>query len=175
LVWYVVLFLERGFAAHRSYLDREPGPESPGDVPAFNDRTYEIEKIEAIDGSTCVVLKGSLNSLVFPALLTSEEADRIWLDRDHGWVVRKRETTNNGRMQVRWENSGLCEVEPGLWLPTTVRHDRFADDAPPEWQGKPVVTEEVRVKSIEINHVPDDRFDFVPKKEDVIEDPRGNF
>ena len=41
--------------------------------------------------------------------------------------------------------------------------------------GKPVVTEEIRVKSLEINKVPDDRFDMVPRKEDVIEDLRGMF
>ncbi len=140
----------------------------------FKHRTYEVEKTEAIDGSTCVVLRGSLNSLVPTSLLTGELGDRIWLDRDHGWVLRKREMTKSGRVLMRWENAGLREVEPGLWLPTIVRHDRFAEDAPPEWQGKPVVSEEVRVKSIEVNRVPDDRFDFVPEKEDVIEDLRGN-
>lgn len=139
----------------------------------FEGRTYEIEKTEAIDGSTCVILKGSLNSLFSPSPLTGETADRIWLDRDHGWAVRRREMTKNGRLQTRWENSNFREVDPGLWLPTMMRHDRFADDAPPEWQGKPVVSEEVRVKSIEVNRVPDDRFDFVPKKGDVIEDLRG--
>ena len=36
-------------------------------------------------------------------------------------------------------------------------------------------TEEVRVKGLEINRVADDRFDFVPRKEDVIEDLRGRF
>jgi hypothetical protein len=100
-------------------------------------------------------------------------ADRIWLDRDHGWAVRKREQTSDGRVMARWENSGLREIEPGLWLPTIVRYERFAEDAPAEWRGKPVVTEEVRVKSIEVNNVPDDRFDLVLEKGDVIEDLRG--
>ena len=104
-----------------------------------------------------------------------DAVDRIWLDRDHGWAVRQREQTKDGQVVARWEHSGLREVEPGLWLPTVVRHERFAEDAPAEWRGKPVVTEELRVKSIEVNKVLDDRFDMVPKKGDVIEDLSGMF
>jgi len=54
-----------------------------------------------------------------------------------------------------------------------VRLVRFAEDAPAGWRGKPVVTEEVHVKNIEVNKVVDDRFDMVPAKGDVIEDLRG--
>lgn len=141
----------------------------------FTDHTYSIEKNEAFDGSTCVVLKGSLNSLLSPALLTGDVADRIWLDRDHGFIMRKRELSKDGRVSMRWENTELREVDPGFWLPMTVRQDRFAEDAPPAWQGKPVVTELIRVKNVEINNVPDDRFDLVPRKNDVVEDLRGTF
>lgn len=141
----------------------------------FKNHAYAIEKTEAIDGSTCVVLKGILNPLVSPALPVGDLGDRIWLDRDHGWAVRKREQTKDGQVMARWENSGLREVEPGLWLPTIVRYERFAEDSPAEWRGKPVVTEEVRVKRIEVNKVLDDRFDMVPEKGDVIEDLRGMF
>lgn len=141
----------------------------------FSHHAYTIEKTEAIDGSTCVVFKGSLNSIFRPALLAGDIADRIWLDRDHGWAVRKREQTKDGQLMERWENSGLREVEAGLWLPTIVRREKFAEDAPAEGRGKPVLTEEVRVKHLEINRVPEDRFDMVPTKEDVIEDLRGRF
>jgi hypothetical protein len=145
----------------------------------FKGQAYAVEKTEVIDGSTCVVLKGSLNgwfkSVAGIALPVADVVDRIWLDRDHGWAVRRREQTKDGVLMVRWENSGLREVEAGLWLPTIVRHERFAEDAPAEWRGKPVMTEEVRVKHIEINHVPDERFDMVPTKADVIEDLRGRF
>ncbi len=140
----------------------------------FKNHAYAIERTEAIDGSTCVVLKGSLNSVFKPSLLVGDLSDRIWLDRDHGWAVRKREQTKDGRVMARWETSRLREVDPGLWLPTVVRHERFAEDAPAGWRGKPVVTEEVRVKSLEVNKVLDDRFDMVPEKGDVIEDLRGS-
>ena len=138
------------------------------------DHSYELEeKTEVVDGSTCVILKGSLNSLLQPALLVGNLTDRIWLDRDHGLALRRREFSRDGRISMRWENSELEEVEPGLWLPTHCRHDAFADDAPPEWKGKPVMTEEIRVQKIEINHVPDDLFDMTPQKGDHIEDLRG--
>jgi hypothetical protein len=143
----------------------------------FRNHTYAIEKTEAIDGSTCVVLKGSLSdwlkSLASPSQPVGDVADRIWLDRDHGWAVRKREQTNDGQVPSRWENSGLREVEPGFWLPTVVRHERFAEDAPAEWRGKPDVTEKVSVQRIAVNNVRADRFDMVPGKGDVIEDLRG--
>jgi hypothetical protein len=143
----------------------------------FRNHTYAIEKTEAIDGSTCVVLKGSLSDWFKPPVSPSQPvgdvADRIWLDRDHGWAVRKREQTNDGQVLSRWENSGLREVEPGLWLPTVVRHERFAEDAPAGWRGKPVVIEKIRVQRIAVNKVRDGRFDMVPQKGDVIEDLRG--
>jgi hypothetical protein len=53
------------------------------------------------------------------------------------------------------------------------RHEVFADDCPPQWQGKPVLTEEIRVQKIEIDQVVDSLFDMTPQKEDQIEDLRG--
>ncbi len=138
------------------------------------EHSYELEeKTDVIDGSTCVVLKGSLNSILQPAMFVGNLTDRIWLDRDHGLALRRREFSRNGQVQMRWENSELREVEPGVWLPTLCRHHAFADDAPPEWKGKPVMTEEVRVQKIEINRVTDDLFDMTPQKGDHIEDLRG--
>jgi hypothetical protein len=144
-------------------------------VPEWIDtQAYELEpKTEVVDGSTCVVLKGSLNSLFQPALFVGNLTDRIWFDRDHGLALRKRELFRDGQLQSRWENTQLREVEPGFWLPTLIRTDMFALDAPPEWKGKPVVTEEIRVETLAINQVPDDRFDMVPKKGDSIVDLRG--
>jgi hypothetical protein len=138
------------------------------------DHSYQLEdKTEVVDGSTCVILRGSLNSLLQPALLLGNLTDRIWLDRDRGLALRRREFSRDGRIGMRWENSELRELAPGLWLPGHCRHEIFAEDAPPEWKGKPVMTEEIRVQKIEINHVSDDLFDMTPKKGDRIEDLRG--
>jgi hypothetical protein len=139
-----------------------------------NDRGYQLEeKTEVVDGSTCVVLKGSLNSLVQPSLVAGDLSDRIWLDRDHGLAVRRREFAKDGRLGMRWINTDLREVEPGLWLPFHCRQEHYADDAPPDWKDKPVMIEEVRVSKIEVNKVADDLFDMTPKKGDRIEDLRG--
>ena len=56
----------------------------------IKDPSYELEpKTEVVDGSTCVVLKGSLNSILQPGFYAGDLTDRIWLDRDHGLVVRE--------------------------------------------------------------------------------------
>ncbi|MFO0892930.1 MAG: hypothetical protein U0790_27800 [Isosphaeraceae bacterium] len=144
-------------------------------VDWFKNNAYSLEKAEVVDGSTCVVLSGHLNSLRNPSLLAGKLVDRLWLDRDHGLAVRKREMSKDGVVGTRWENSELREVEPGLWLPTIVRVAHFAEDAPPTSRGKPVVTEEIRVQRLELNRVPDSRFDMVAEKGDVIEDLRGRF
>ena len=47
-------------------------------------------RTEVVDGSTCVILKGSLNSILPAGFYPGDWTDRIWLDRDHGLVLRKR-------------------------------------------------------------------------------------
>jgi hypothetical protein len=139
-----------------------------------NDHGYRLEdRTEVVDGSTCVILGGSLNSLLQPALITGNLTDRIWLDRDHGLAMRKREFARNGRVGMRWTNTDVREVEPGLWLPFHCRQEQYADDAPAEYKDKPVTTEEIRVTKLEVNKVSDDFFDMTPRKSDHIEDLRG--
>jgi hypothetical protein len=139
-----------------------------------NDHGYELEeKTEVIDGSTCVVLKGSLNSLLQAIITSGDLTDRVWLDRDHGLAVRQREFAKDGRIGMRWTNTDLREVEPGLWLPFHCRQEQYAEDAPPEWKDKPVMVEEIRVLSVEVNKVSDELFDMTPKKSDHVEDLRG--
>jgi hypothetical protein len=141
-----------------------------------SDEGYQLEdKTEVVDGSTCVILKGSLNSLLQPGMIVGDLTNRIWLDRDHGLAIRKREMAKDGRVGVRWINTELREVEPGLWLPMHCRQESYADDAPPEFKDKPVMIEEIRVSKIEVNKVADDLFDMTPRKSDRVEDLRGTF
>jgi hypothetical protein len=114
-----------------------------------------------------------LNSLLQPGLIVGNLTGRIWLDRDHGLAVRKREMAKDGRVGMRWINTELHEVEPGLWLPLCCRQEILAEDAPPGWKDKPVMIEEIRVSKLEVNKVSDDLFDMTPKKTDRIEDLRG--
>jgi hypothetical protein len=139
-----------------------------------SDSGYRLEdKTEVVDGSTCVILKGSLNSLLQPGMIVGDLTNRIWLDRDHGLAIRKREMAKDGRVGVRWINTDLREVEPGLWLPMHCRQESYVEDAPPEYKDKPVAIEEIHVTNIEVNKVSDDLFDMTPKKTDHIEDLRG--
>ncbi|WP_422927799.1 hypothetical protein [Singulisphaera sp. PoT] len=162
--------------------DPGPGEKNVSEAQAIfqlakrvRDAGYEAEpRTEVIDGSTCVILKGSLNTLFKPAIFQGDLSDRVWLDSDHGLAVRKRELARDGQVMERWENSGLREVDAGLWLPTLVTHQRFADDAPTDLKGKPVLVENIRVEKVEVNRVADDLFDMMPKAGDVIEDLRGN-
>lgn len=125
--------------------------------------------------ATCVILAGSLNSLIPTGYSPGRVTDRIWLDRDHGLAVRKREMARDGRVSRRWINTELREVEPGLWLPMHCRGEQFADDAPDGWKEKPVMIDEVRVRKLEVNKVKDELFDMTPRKADRIEDLRGLF
>ncbi len=79
----------------------------------------------------------------------------------------------DGKVMTRWENSRLKEVEPGVWLPFSCRHDSFAMKPHPDLKDMPVMTEEIQVQILEINHVTDDRFDMTPQKGDRVEDLRG--
>jgi hypothetical protein len=139
-----------------------------------SDSAYQLEdRSEVIDGSTCVILNGSLNSLLQPGMIVGDLTNRIWLDRDHGLAIRKREIARNGRVAMRWINTDLREVEPGLWLPMHCRQESYAEDAPPDYRDKPVLIEELRVTKLEINKVSDDLFDMTPRKSDRVEDLRG--
>jgi hypothetical protein len=139
-----------------------------------SDRGYHLEdKTEVVDGSTCVILKGGLNSLLQPEMIVGDLTNRIWLDCDHGLAIRKREMARDGRVAMRWINTELREVEPGLWLPMHCRVESYADDAPREFKDKPVLIEEIRVSKIQVNKVSDDLFDMTPRKTDRIEDLRG--
>jgi hypothetical protein len=142
----------------------------------IKDPSYELEPTtEVVEGSTCVILKGSLNGVRQSGSWPGELTDRVWLDRDHGLVLRKREIARDGKIQSRWVTSQLKEVEPGLWLPLTTRYEQFPSRPVDELKGKPSMVEEIHVQSIEVNRVHDDLFDMVPRQGDAIEDLRGRF
>ena len=81
----------------------------------------------------------------------------------------------DGRVGNRWVNTDLKEIEPGLWVPLTARHEQFTSKPHPDLHDKPVMIEEIHVQSISVNKVADDLFDLTPKAGDVIDDLRGRF
>ncbi|MDR3619812.1 MAG: hypothetical protein P4L85_10725 [Paludisphaera borealis] len=141
----------------------------------INHGDYDLEpKTEVIDGSTCVILAGSLNSLLQPGFIVGKLTDRIWLDRDHGFVLRKREMATDGKVGWRFTTTDLKEVEPGIWLPLATRGEEFPKDAP-DLGGKPTMVETLKVKNLSVNHVADSLFDMTPQQGDRIDDLRGQF
>jgi hypothetical protein len=139
----------------------------------INNGTYELElKTEVVDGSTCVILAGNPSSLVDPGVGIGKLTDRIWLDRDHGLVLRKREMAADGKVAWRWTTTDLKEIEPGIWFPMSTRNEQFPMGAP-DLGDKPAMVETIKVNSLAINHVPDSLFDMTPRQGDRIEDLRG--
>jgi hypothetical protein len=139
----------------------------------INNGTYELEpKTEVIDGSTCVILAGNPSSLIEPGVGIGKLTDRIWLDRDHGLVLRRREMAADGKLAWRWTTSDLKEIEPGIWFPMSVRNEQFPKGAP-DLGDRPVMVETIKVMSLTINRVPDALFDMTPRQGDRIEDLRG--
>jgi hypothetical protein len=140
----------------------------------IKDPSYDLEpKTEVVDGSTCVILAGSLNSLLRPSLVAGKLTDRIWLDRDHGYVVRRREMARDGRVTWRWINTNLKEVEPGVWLPCSLRSERYPIEPVAGLEGKAATVETIEVRELSVNRVPDSLFDMTPREGDRVEDLRG--
>lgn len=135
-------------------------------------RPYKLEQDETVGGARCAVLRGSIDAFGATPVPGGAVEDRIWLDRDRGLAVVRRELSRGGEPMERWENSAFREVDRGLWLPTMVRHHRFAADAPAGRKGKPVLTEEIRVEEVKLDGVPDDLFDPAPKPGDAVDDRR---
>lgn len=142
----------------------------------IKDHSYELEpRTEVVDGSTCVILKGSLNSIQPAGFYPGELTDRIWLDRDHGLVLRKREMTRDGKINIRWLNTEMKEVAPGIWLPMTTRQEQYPARPVPELKDKPLMIEEIHLQNVKVNQVSDDLFDMTPKAGDAIIDLRARF
>ncbi len=175
--WFQVSPYQQAIGLHRP--DPTGNPDVVKSQSMFNiaDRVGELnysleEKSEVVDGSTCAILAGSLSPLL-PSFVSGKMTDRIWLDRDHGLAVRRREMARDGRLGMRWTNTELIEVEPGLWLPTHCRLETFADDAPEGIKDKPVMIEEIHVTRLQTNKVRDEMFDMTPRNSDRVEDLRG--
>ncbi len=156
-------------------MEKEPDGPSMFQLATWLEKTsYTVaDQTETIDGATCLVLKGDVKPLEDPSTSRKALTDTLWLDRDHGLAVRKRDMACKGQLAWRWENAELKEVAPGLWMPFHCRRETFSPEAPPEFQGKPVLTVEIDASRIEINHVPDDLFDMETKPNDLVQDLRG--
>ncbi|MHC4400798.1 MAG: LolA-like protein [Planctomycetota bacterium] len=105
---------------------------------------------EQVDGASCHVLQ--LHG-------TERGHQRLWIDTNAGFAVRKREfyaDQDGKRLKDRWSASKLVQVAKGVWLPKRVLRESFDPDSPE----KPAnYKEEITVEEIAVSNVPDVLFD----------------
>ena len=134
-------------------------------------------EITLLNGVKCVVLRREFQAelaefdpvkgeaVVFrdPALET------IWLDRDRGFAMLRRDQLFERWGLDRTINSEFVEILPGIWFPQKTKTQPFAPpDAPQEYQGRPVQSWNVDLIRWSVNDVPDNRFDMITKPGDHL-------
>jgi hypothetical protein len=111
---------------------------------------------EKVNGVDCVVVEATGH-------------DKLWLDPDRGFALRRRELWREDTLWNVTECDDLAEVAPGVWMPKTVIITSFGlpepFELPAEYEGKPYWRTTLRVKAIEANdpeHVEAVTFDPAP-------------
>ena len=116
-----------------------------------NRAKYQVQaEQESVDGVPCWVV-------LWPGM------DRIWLDPEHGFALRRRAYHWAPGKPMRQEvfNKDFREVRPGLWLPfaqVVERYGNLRTGAQSTW-GKPVSRSFYALREIEFDKVKDDLFD----------------
>ncbi|QDU36696.1 hypothetical protein Mal4_09840 [Maioricimonas rarisocia] len=147
---------------HRGYVDQ---PFLPEFLKENRDHYSVVPEPQTIDGAECwaVVWDGMDEILVDPAL---------------GFAIRRRSYHwGPGKpMRFHLEFKEFEEVQPGLWLPTTVYADMYASivaEAESLW-GKVTNKTTYRLNEAEFNSVPDELFALdLPEGTRVVDVPRG--
>jgi hypothetical protein len=109
---------------------------------------------------------------VKPDASGDEMVDRVWLDREHGWAPRRRETRRkDGTLVSRVTYSNLKEIVPGLWLPQDCRTEFGAPpSAPAEHRGKPYFAYRIKVITWSVDKIDDELFE-IPEGEPTLDAP----
>ncbi len=84
---------------------------------------------------------------------------KLWIDTDAGFAVRKREfyaDQAGQQLKRRSTASKFVQVDQGIWLPKRLLHEWFDPDSP---ENQAESKEEIRVLEISVNNVPDVLFD----------------
>jgi hypothetical protein len=132
------------------------------------------EKSERVEGAPCAALEAAMQCRLPDGDGSHEKAvrDKLWLDREHGLAIRKRETWVNGQLR-RVVNSDFAEVLPGFWLPRQSRTETFAPPAAPEkLRDHAVCICDMTLALWVVNQTPDDLFDTALAEADPR--PPGN-
>jgi hypothetical protein len=77
----------------------------------------------------------------------------LWLDKNYGWALRRREVRDaGGNLLLRCVNSAFKEVSPHFWLPMECAEDYFPPpQATPEQRAKPAFTVHMKVSKLSVN------------------------
>jgi hypothetical protein len=141
---------------------------------------YRFAGEEAVEGAACAVLEARLDRRAgMPAAprppagraaaaadpADAHVSDKLWLDRAHGWALRRREVrAGDGDLLLRAVNSELKEVSPQLWLPMRSAEDHFPPpQAPPELRAKPAFTIHMKVSKMSANKLDPEFFNGAGK------------
>jgi hypothetical protein len=141
---------------------------------------FSIDGTENIDGAKCVRVCGTVE-LKRPGETTLgpfADAQKLWLDVEHGLAVRKREWVSaQRRTRILVLMRDFQEVTPGLWLPKVCQSQTIAPpddpDYPEQVRGKPFLMCRIKLTRWIINQMPDDLFDVLVKPGDEVIDARG--
>jgi len=142
---------------------------------------YRAAADEAVDGAACAVFEARLDRRAgMPAAprpparggdaaaadpADAQVSDKLWLDRTHGWALRRREVRDAaGNLVLRTTNSAWKEVSPKLWLPMECAEDYFPPpQAAPELREKPAFTIHMKVSKVSVNKLDDEFFNGATK------------
>jgi hypothetical protein len=138
-------------AQTESTLDTLLHPDMPKYLEQNVDK-YIFRDSETIDGRQCWVIE-------WP------EHDKMWIDPECGWAIRKRVHWYQREKVREWElvNRDFKEIKPGLWLPMTQVETRFGyvSSHPKEKWDKPFYRNTYKVADLALE-VPTERFNFSP-------------
>jgi RNA polymerase sigma factor (sigma-70 family) len=128
----------------------------------FETPGYQLKGMDKVAGALCLIIEGKMPKPPWFTDKKEEETatdDRLWLDTEHGMVLRKRELSVKGRLVTRFQNSDLKEILPGYWLPLECQEELLSpENAPKEYHGKPAVVIRCKVRKWNVNDVKEDFF-----------------
>jgi hypothetical protein len=132
---------------------------------------YRAGGEEAVEGAPCAVIEARLDrraGMPAPAEApgaAAEVSDKLWLDKTHGWALRRREVRDaGGALLLRCVNSAFKEVSPQLWLPMECAEDYFPPpQAGAEQRAKPAFTVRIKVSKLTVNKLDDAFFNGAGK------------
>jgi hypothetical protein len=125
----------------------DPGEKSPGSLKD-RDRIPEMLKTavfavgpqsELVDGAPCIVIE-------------AEGWQKLWLDPQKGYAVRRRILYNKGEQSFTIHCKEFERITPDVWLPRQVVWLSIGPKtAPEQYREKPLLQTDVRVRRLEAN------------------------